>query len=33
VEENSVRTITRQNTWGFEYQVRQLVQQSVEKEE
>jgi hypothetical protein len=33
VEENSIRTITRQNTWGFDYQVKQMVQQSTGKEE
>ncbi|MGM0396169.1 MAG: cytochrome c biogenesis protein ResB [Bacillota bacterium] len=33
VERESIRTITRQNTWGFDYQVKQMVEKSADKEE
>ncbi|WP_422484876.1 cytochrome c biogenesis protein ResB [Gudongella sp. DL1XJH-153] len=33
VEEGSIKTITRQNTWGFNFQVRQMIEKSAEKEE
>lgn len=33
MEDNSVKTVTRQNIWGFNYQVKRLVEDSIAKEE